>query len=496
MTLSSPGRRCTPDARDRRRDDREVVDDGAERVRAGELARAAGGRLVAGGSGVELGEISIDSRRIRAGGVFLALRGERLDGHDFIAEALRKGAAGVIVSDRSAAPVAGAGETAPVTIVVEDTTRALQSIARDVRRRSGARVVAITGSVGKTTTKELTAAFVGTRHDVVRNKGNLNNHIGLPLSLLELRRRPDVAVVEMGMNHAGEIRTLVGIAEPDVRVWTNVAEVHAASFASIEGIADAKAEILEGAGTRDHLVVNAADSLAMARIGRFPGQVTTFAVGVPADVQATAVEDRGIDGMRATVRTPAGGGRVTTPLIGAGQVANVLAAIAVALRFQVPLEEMVRVASTFAPPPGRGEVVRLSGGVTVVDDSYNSSPAALERVLRSLGSDRRHKRRIAVLGEMLELGARAPALHRACGRLAAEAGFDVLVVVGGPAASALAEGARAAGLGAGQVLTCPASEDAAVLAADLVRAGDLVLVKGSRGVRVDRVADRLRAEWG
>lgn len=465
-------------------------------VRAGELARAAGGRLAAGGPDVELGGVSIDSRRIRAGEVFLAIRGERLDGHDFIAEAVRKGAAGVIVSDTAAAQVTGAAAGAPVTIVVEDTIRALQSIARDVRRRSGARVVAVTGSVGKTTTKELTAAFLGTRHDVVRNRGNLNNHVGLPLSLLALARRPDVAVVEMGMNHAGEIRTLVGIAEPDVRVWTNVAEVHAASFASIEGIADAKAEILEGAGAGDHLVVNAGDPLAMARVGRFPGRVTTFAVDAPADVRATEVEDRGIAGMRAAVRTPAGGAALATPLIGAGQVANVLAAVAVALRFQVPLDEMMRVAAAFAPPPGRGEVLRLSGGVTLVDDSYNSSPAALERALRSLGRDRGHRRRIAVLGEMLELGARGPALHRACGRLAAEAGFDVLLAVGGPAASELAAGARGAGLGAGQVTTCAAAEEAAALAADLVRAGDLVLVKGSRGVRVDRVVDRLRAERG
>lgn len=472
-----------------------MVDGGTVPVRAGELARAAGGRLVAGRLDAELGDISIDSRRIRSGDVFLAIRGERLDGHEFIADALREGAAGVIVSDRTAVPVTGAAGLAPAIIVVEDTIRALHSMARDVRRRSGAQVVAITGSVGKTTTKELTGAFIGTRHDVVRNKGNLNNHIGLPLSLLALRRRPDVAVVEMGMNHAGEIRTLVGIAEPDVRVWTNVAEVHAASFASIEGIADAKAEILEGASDRDHLVVNAGDPLAMARVGRFPGQLTTFGVDTPADVHATDVEDRGIDGMRAVVRTPVGSSMLTTPLIGEGQVANVLAAIAVALRFQIPLEEMVRVASAFAPPPGRGEVVRLSRGVTVVDDSYNSSPAALERALRSLGGDRGHRRRIAVLGEMLELGARAPALHRACGRLAVEAGFDVLVVVGGPSVSELAEGARAAGLGAGHVMTCAASEEAASLVSGLVRPGDLVLVKGSRGVRVDRVAERLKAEW-
>ena len=463
-------------------------------MRAGELALAAGGRLVAGLPDVELGDISIDSRRIRPGDVFLAIRGNRLDGHDFIAEAVGRGAAGVIVSDTAAAPVTGASRVAPATIVVGDTTHALQSIARDVRRRSGAKVVAITGSVGKTTTKELTAAFIGTRHDVLRNEGNLNNHIGLPLSLLALRRRPEVAVVELGMNHAGEIHTLVGIAEPNVRVWTNVAEVHAESFASIEGIADAKAEILDGATARDHLVVNAGDTLAMERIGGFPGGVTTFGVDTQADVRATDVEDRGIDGMRAAVETPAGAGGLSTRLLGAGQVANVVAAIAVALLFQVPVEAMLREAAAFAPPPRRGEVIRLAQGVTVVDDSYNSNPAALEQALRSLGSDKGHRRRVAVLGEMLELGPRARLLHRACGRLAVEAGFDVLVAVGGPAAEALAEGARAAGLDAGHAVTCGTSEDAASLTAALVRAGDLVLVKGSRGVRVDRVADRLKAE--
>ncbi|MCY4637790.1 MAG: UDP-N-acetylmuramoyl-tripeptide--D-alanyl-D-alanine ligase [Acidobacteria bacterium] len=471
-----------------------MADHGSARVRAGELALAAGGRLVAGLPDVELGDISIDSRRIRPGDVFLAIRGNRLDGHDFIAEAVGRGAAGVIVSDTAAAPVTGASRVAPATIVVGDTTHALQSIARDVRRRSGAKVVAITGSVGKTTTKELTAAFIGTRHDVLRNEGNLNNHIGLPLSLLALRRRPEVAVVELGMNHAGEIHTLVGIAEPNVRVWTNVAEVHAESFASIEGIADAKAEILDGATARDHLVVNAGDTLAMERIGGFPGGVTTFGVDTQADVRATDVEDRGIDGMRAAVETPAGAGGLSTRLLGAGQVANVVAAIAVALLFQVPVEAMLREAAAFAPPPRRGEVIRLAQGVTVVDDSYNSNPAALEQALRSLGSDKGHRRRVAVLGEMLELGPRARLLHRACGRLAVEAGFDVLVAVGGPAAEALAEGARAAGLDAGHAVTCGTSEEAASLTAALVRAGDLVLVKGSRGVRVDRVADRLKAE--
>lgn len=467
------------------------------RLRTGELAAAAGGRLISGRRDFEVDGFSIDSRRIRRGDVFVAVRGERFDGHDFTADAIRKGAAGVIVSDRAAVPDPRVTGRVPVAIVVGDTTGALQSIARYIRRRSGAQVVAITGSVGKTTTKELTAAFLETRLDVVRNAGNLNNHIGLPLSLLELRRGPDVAVMELGMNHAGEIRTLVGIAEPNVRVWTNVAAVHLASFVSVEAIADAKSEILEGAGPADHLVANAGDRLAMARIGGFPGSVTTFGVGdrTPADVQATRVEERGLDGWRAFVRTPAGESAVQSRLVGSGHVTNVLAAIAVALRFQVPLDEIERVAATFAPPSRRGEVVRLSDGVTVVDDSYNSNPTALEQVLRALGTDRAHRRRVAVLGEMLELGRSAPALHRACGRTAVEAGFDLVVAVGGDDADALALGARSGGLGSRAVLRCATSEEAAEVAARLVRPGDLVLVKGSRGIRTDLVADRLRAEW-
>ena len=384
-----------------------------------------------------------------------------------------------------------------MVIVVGDTTEALQSIARHVRRRSGAQVVAITGSVGKTTTKELSAGFLGLRHRVVRNPGNLNNHIGLPLSLLELRHGARVAVVELGMNHAGEIRTLVGIAEPNVRVWTNVREVHAASFPSIEAIADAKAEILASAGPDDHLVANAGDPRAMARISGFPGRVTTFGVGAGtgADVCATGVDDRGLDGWSADVRTPAGDATVNSRLVGAGHVANVLAAIAVALRFGVPLDDLVEFTETFEPAPRRGEVVRLRNGITLVDDSYNSNPAALDQVLASLTRGPAPARRVAVLGEMLELGAREMELHRESGRAATEAGFDVVIAVGGDGAAALAKGARAAGLSGDAVVVCADSDAAADAAVERIRAGDLVLVKGSRATGTEAVADRLKEVW-
>src|SRR6476660_9642067 len=241
-----------------------------------------------------VGRWSIDTRSLQPGDLFVAIRGDRFDGHAFVAAALAAGAAGAVVAATPVLPEAGKGGPAPLVIRVADTTRALQDAAREMRRRAGAKVVAITGSAGKTTTKELAAAFLSAKYSVFRNRGNLNNHIGLPLSLLELRTRPEVAVVELGMNHAGEIRTLVGIAEPDVRVWTNVGDAHLGFFASADAIADAKAEILEAATSETRLIANANDPRIMSRIGDFPGRVTTFGIDVPADVEAGDVQALGL----------------------------------------------------------------------------------------------------------------------------------------------------------------------------------------------------------
>ena len=300
-------------------------------------------------------------------------------------------------------------------------------------------------------------------------------------------------MVELGMNHVGEIRTLVRLAEPEVRVWINVAEVHAAFFGSIDAIADAKAEILDGATADIHVVANAADPRVMARVAGFIGQVSTFSVDAGGDVYATDVRDLGLDGSVLSIRTPVGDGVLHTPLVGEGNVANVLAAIAVALRFQVPLDRILARAATCEPQPHRGEIVRCADGLTIVDDSYNSNPKALECMLRSVGGDKRHQRRVAVLGEMLELGGRTTKLHRVCGRLVVEAGFDLLVAVGGTAVEALAAGAREAGLAAAAVTICTTSAEAADVTARIVKAGDLVFVKGSRGIRLDLVVDRLKA---
>ena len=301
------------------------------RLVASWVAEAMGGTLTGDGAR-EFSGVSIDTRTLEAGELFIAIRGERFDGAAFVDAAMAAGAAGVVVprgtrvtQGREAGRASLSGERLTV-IEVDDTTIALQALARAIRRESGTKVVAITGSAGKTTTKEVASTFLSAWYRVIRNQGNLNNHIGLPLSLIALRRRPEIAVVELGMNHVGEVSTLVGVAEPDVRVWTNVGEAHVGFFASVDAIADAKAEIFERATRATLLIANADDARIVARLPRFAGRVVTFGIDRDADVRATDVVDRGVDGMQARITTPEGRADMTTPLLGRANLANILAA--------------------------------------------------------------------------------------------------------------------------------------------------------------------------
>ncbi len=462
------------------------------RLTLGWVAEAVGGRIRSGDPGEAIGNVVNDSRTLQPGDFFVALRGLRFDAHDFVEEAFRKGAGGAIVERGfagSAQPTGGS------IVEVDDSTRALQTLAHAVRRASGTKVVAITGSAGKTTTKEAIAEFLSGRSRVVRNEGNLNNYIGLPLSLLQLRERPDVAVMELGMNHAGEISTLVAIAEPEMRVWTNVGDAHIEFFASPDAIADAKAEILERADSDHVLVCNADDARVMARVSVFAGRTLTFGTSDGATVRAADVESLGVDGMRARMVTPAGERQVQTPLIGRGNLANVLAATAVALDLGTPLDDVVGAAARLRAPAQRGAVHQLRGGTVLIDDSYNSSPSALAGALDVVACETRASGKVAVLGEMLELGEHALALHRQSGRLAAAAGLRLLFVIGGAPARALADAAIEAGMPGSAVLHVENSDLAARDVAAAVRPGDLVLVKGSHGIRTDIVADAVAAEF-
>ena len=463
------------------------------RLTAEWVAAAMAGTIVSGAGGTEFAGVSIDTRTLRSGELYVGIHGDRFDGAGFSVSAVEAGAAGVVVaSGRSGALGMPAGTT---VIEVVDTTAALQALAHATRKASGAKVVAITGSAGKTTTKEVTAEFLGAKYRVIRNRGNLNNHIGLPLSLMELTAKPDVAVVELGMNHAGEISTLVGIAEPDVRVWTNVGEAHLGFFASMDAIADAKAEILEGATASTVLVANGDDDRITARRRAFAGQTLTFGLELPADVQAFDVADRGIDGTSASVSTPRGAFKLKTPLVGRGNLANILAATAVGVVFDVPLAAIAERAAALKPASHRGDVIRLGHGVIVVDDSYNANPTATRRAIDVLRSSETSGRRVAVIGEMLELGDRSVGLHEDVGRAVVSGGLDEFVTVGADAARAMAEAAVAAGMRRTHVRYFSTSDEAADAFSSYVRAGDLVLVKGSRGIRTDAVVDRLKAEF-
>ncbi|HXD76054.1 MAG TPA: UDP-N-acetylmuramoyl-tripeptide--D-alanyl-D-alanine ligase [Vicinamibacterales bacterium] len=461
------------------------------RLTAEWVAVAMAGTVVAGGRG-EFGGVSIDTRTIRAGELYVGIRGEKFDGAEFAGAAVAAGAAGVVVP-RGRGGMAGL-EGASV-IEVDDTTIALQALAHRTRKASGTKVVAITGSAGKTTTKEVTAEFLGAKYRVIRNRGNLNNHIGLPLSLMELTARPDVAVVELGMNHAGEISTLVGIAEPDVRVWTNVGEAHLGFFASVDAIADAKAEILEGAGPDSVLVANADDRLVSSRAAKFGGRVVTFGIDRAAHVRADNVVDAGIEGTSAHVMTPKGAFDLRTPLIGRGNLANILAATAVGIHFDVPLAVMAERASRLTPAHHRGDVVKLGRDVVVIDDSYNSNPTAVRRALDVLRASPVKGRRVAVIGEMLELGRHGEALHQQVGEAVAKSGVDRLVAIGDLNALAVVVAAVTAGMPRDRIKYFTSSAAAADAFAEYVQPGDLVLVKGSRGVRTDVVVDRLKAEF-
>jgi UDP-N-acetylmuramoyl-tripeptide--D-alanyl-D-alanine ligase len=457
---------------------------------AGAIAAAMNGRLVTGDDDRYVTGFSIDSRTLASGDLFFAIVARR-DGHDFALAASKRRAAGLVVSR----PVALGDDNEAFVIEVADTTRALQDLAKFVRRESGAKVVAITGSAGKTTTKDTIAALIGSRFRVVKNAGNLNNHLGLPLSLLELRHGADVAVMELGMNHAGEIRTLVDVATPEVRVWTNVGEAHIGHFGSADAIADAKAEIMEGASPDTLLVVNADDARVMARASSFRGRTVTFGTVETAQVRAADIEDLGLDGSRAVLITPQGRRDLKVPLLGRGHLMNVVCGAAVALELGIDLDTIVHSAAALRPSSRRGAVLRLPKGVTIIDDSYNSSPSALLRslevVARSWGT-----RRIAVVGEMLELGGLSESLHRECGRAAASSRLVKLFTIGGDPARALGEAAIAAGMPRAAVTHFDNSPDAAPVVAEQVTSGDVVLVKGSRGIRTDLVVERLTAVFG
>ena len=428
---------------------------------------------------------SIDSRTIAAGDLFFAIHGERLNGHDYVDAALAAGAVAAVVA-RQELPRYTEQSLRNRLLVVEDTLRALQGLAHDVRRHWGKRLIAITGSAGKTTTKEAIAQVLGARYCVRKSQGNLNNGYGLPLQLLRLQAEDEIAVMEMGMSQIGEIAALAKIAAPDWGVVTNVGVAHAENFSDGQaGIARAKFELVAALPANGVAFLNCDDPY-VSQFGRnFLGRTVYFGVGPCADPQIVSVGED-LDGLHVRYRSGDRTGSFTLKLLGAHNASNAAAALAVAIEAGVDLGDAVAALTTLTAGDKRGEVMEINGA-TILNDCYNSNPEALRSMIGTLAR-RPAGRRILMAGEMLELGGQSAELHAACGRAAAEAGLDFVAAVQGNAAH-LAAAACAGGVAS---LFLPDAEAAGQWLRRNLQPGDTILIKGSRGVHLERAIEALQ----
>ena len=461
------------------------------KLSAKEVARLTEGELLSGVDDAEIGGVSIDSRTVSAGELFIAIRGPHHDGHRFVASALERGASGVVVSEPPADIVPGdiPVELARAFVVrVADTSKALQELAHGVRRSSSARIVAITGSMGKTTTKDAAATAIGSAYSVLKSEGNFNNLFGLPLSLLKLRDE-DVAVLEMGMSEPGEIARLTEIAEPDVGVLTNVDAVHLEFFPSVTAIAEAKGELLVGLAENAVAVVNADDPLVLEQARKFAGMKLSFGIDASADLEARDIRTTAA-GLRFLAREGERSVEVASPLHGRHNIYNLLAGLAAARALDVPLDRAAAALHTLAPARHRGERLLLPAGVLVIDETYNSSPRALACAIAAL-TEEDGARHVAVVGDMLELGPQAEAFHREIGRDVAARRLGLVVGVGS-LGRIIVDAAREAGMAGANLL---AYADAAEVGRDLaahLRENDVVLFKASRGIGLESAIETVR----
>lgn len=454
-----------------------------EKLVVSEILEATGGELLRGSAAADVTGASTDTRLIKAGDVFFALRGEKSDGHLYVPDALKAGASGVVVADGMSVPIDSSG----FVIKVDDPLWSLGELAAYYRSKFEVRTVGVTGSVGKTTTKEMLASILEQKWRVLKNNANFNNEIGVPLTLFQLDSRHDVAVVEMAMRGLGEIRRLARIAKPSVGIVTNVGISHIERLGSQSAIAEAKSELLEELPSDGLAVINAEDGYFTVLKHHCKCRIISFGTCKWADVIGTRVRS-GNDGRYSFVLFVEGIGAIPIklPVLGYHNVYNALAAAAAAVGMGLDLETIRQGLESFTQPMMRMELITSKDGFAILNDTYNASPASVVSALKTLASMRKYKRKIAVLGDMLELGDYSHKAHRDIGSVVVKNGIDMLVTVG-PLAKVIAEGAVESGFPKTALLSYADSSEAAHALAGRFSQGDVILIKGSRGVKMDEI---------
>jgi UDP-N-acetylmuramoyl-tripeptide--D-alanyl-D-alanine ligase len=455
-----------------------------------EVLRATGGKLLQGKENAFFQGISTDSRTITEGELFIALKGPCFDGHHYALEALKKKAGGVLIGEDQVGDIRWNGYRSRAVIAVKDTLTALGAIARDWRRKYGPPVVALTGSNGKTTTKEMIAACLETTFPILKTKGNLNNLIGVPLTLLTLTEKERVVVLEMGMNVPGEIRRLTEIAEPDVGLITNIQKVHLEGMGSLERLKEEKGELFRKMRRDGTILVNQDDPRVVDLARDYPGQKITFGIETPAEVMAKEIQLRGVEGTSFTLILEEEAMEVHLQLLGRHFVPNALSAIAVACLFGVELKQAKEAIEHFQSFPMRMEVVPLKGGKTLINDAYNANPYSMELALETLVEVKGKGRAIAVLGDMLELGNFEKEAHEQLGERVSELAIDFLLALGEDA-PLVVESAIRHGFPIERTRIVESHSEAISLLRQMLENGDWILVKGSRRMAMEKIVEGL-----
>jgi len=455
-----------------------------------EVLKVTGGNLIQGGGNTFFRGVSTDSRTVAEGDLFIALKGPRFDGHHYALEALGKKAGGVLIEEDKVGDIRWNGNRSKAVIAVKDTLSALGDIARDWRRKQGIPVVALTGSNGKTTTKEMIAACLETTFPVLKTKGNLNNLIGVPLTLLTLTENERVAVLEMGMNVPGEIRRLTEIAEPDVGLITNIQKVHLEGLGSLERLKEEKGELFRRMRRDGTILVNQDDPGVMELASHYPGQKITFGTEHPAEVMAKEIRLGGEGRTSFTLILEGEAMAIHLPLLGRHFVPDALAAVATACLFGVEVQQIKEALENFQPFPMRMEVVRLKGGTTLINDAYNASPYSTELALETLVEAKGKGRAIAVLGDMLELGSFTKEAHEQIGKKVRDLSIDLLFALG-EEASTVVRSAIDQGFPMKRARIVENHSEAISLLREMMEDGDWILVKGSRRMAMEKIVEGL-----